>query len=64
MYTSHIAVVELMDALGTWVVEFLPKRLHQASCFSIMADECTDVATIEEISLFCRWEEEGSPEER
>ena len=52
-----------MEALGTWVEEFLLKHLHQASCFSIMADECTDVATIEEMSVFCRWEEEGSPEE-
>ena len=40
-----------MEALGTWVEESLLKRLHQASCFSIMADECTDVATIEEMSL-------------
>ena len=47
VYTSHIAVVEFMEALGTWVKEFLLKLLHQASCFSIMADECTDVATIE-----------------
>ena len=63
MYTSHIAVVEFMEALGTWVEESLLKCLHQASCFSIMADECTDVPTIEEMSVFCRWEEEGSPEE-
>ena len=63
VYTSHIAVVEFMEALGTWVEEFLLKHLHQASCFSIMADECTDVAIIEEMSVFCRWEEEGSPEE-
>ena len=63
MYTSHIAAVEFMEALGTWVEEFLLKHLHQASCFRIMADECTDVATIEEMSVFCRWEEEGSPEE-
>ena len=63
MYTSHIAVMEFMEALGTWVKEFLLKRLHQASRFSIMADECTDVVTIEEMSVFCRWEEEGSPEE-
>ena len=28
-----------------------------------MAAECTDVATIEEMSVFCHWEEEGSPEE-
>ena len=47
VYTSHIAVVE-----------FLLKRLHQVSYFSIMADEC------KEISVFCRWEEEGSPEEQ
>lgn len=59
VYTSHIAVVEFMEALGTWVEESLLKRLHQASCFSIMADECTDVATIEEMSVFCRWEEKG-----
>ena len=26
-----------------------------------MADECTDTATIEELSIFCRWEENGSP---
>ena len=49
--TSHIAVVEFMEALGTWVEEFLLKRLHQASCYSIMADECTDVATIEEVGV-------------
>ena len=60
VYTSHIAVVEVMEALGTWIEEFLLKHLHQASCFSIMADECIDVATIEEMSVFCRWEEEGS----
>ena len=28
-----------------------------------MADECTDVATIEEMSVFCRWEEDGVIEE-
>ena len=39
VYTSHVAVVEFMDALGTWVEESLLKHLHQASCFSIMADD-------------------------
>lgn len=48
VYTSHVAIV----ALGKWVEESLLKRLRQASCFSIMADECTDVATIEEMSVF------------
>ena len=26
-----------------------------------MADECTDVPTIEELSIFCHWVENGSP---
>ena len=28
-----------------------------------MADECTDFSTVEELSLCCRWEENGVPEE-
>ena len=63
VFLVNEGITTFPGTLGTWVEEFLLKRLHQASCFSIMADECTDVATIEEMSVFCRWEEEGSPEE-
>jgi len=28
-----------------------------------MADECTDITTIEELSIFCRWVESGVPVE-
>ena len=28
-----------------------------------MADECTDITTIEELSVFCRWVEDGEPVE-
>ena len=31
--------------------------------FSITADECTDVITIEELTICCRWVESGVPEE-
>ena len=34
-----------------------------APFYSIMADECTDVSTVEELSLFCRWIENGEPTE-
>ena len=63
MYTSHTAVVEFVEALGTWVEESLLKRLQQTTYYSIMADECTDITTVEELSVFCRWEEKGKPEE-
>ena len=39
------------------------KHLHQASFYSITADKCTDVSTVEELFLFCRWIENGEPTE-
>ena len=56
-YTSKMAVVEFVNALGTWVEEYLLKRLHNAPFLSIMADECTDVTTIEELIICCHWVE-------
>ena len=60
-YTTKIAVVEFIEAVGLWAEENLLKRLHQASCFSLMEDECTDVTTVEELSLFCHWVEDEVP---
>ena len=59
MYTSKMAVVEFVNALGTWVEESLLKQFHKAPFCSIMADECTDGATIEELTICCRWVESG-----
>ena len=28
-----------------------------------MTDECTNIAVIEKMSVYCHWEESGSPEE-
>ena len=36
-------------------------QLLGAPFFSLMADKCTDVATIEELSSFCHWVGNGSP---
>ena len=44
--------------------KFLLERLHKTPFFSITADECTDVTTIEELTICCRWVESGVPEER
>ena len=62
-YTSKDAVVEFVEAIGQWIEESLLKYLHQAQYFSLMADECTDVSTIEELSIFCRWVKDGLPVE-
>ena len=63
MYTSKMAVVEFVDALEAWMEGSLLKRLHKASFFSFMADECTNVTTKEELTNCCRWVEIGVPEE-
>ena len=54
LYMSHIAVVEFVEALGTWVEEFILRRLQNASYYS---------TTVEVLSLFCCWEENCSPVE-
>ena len=58
-----MAVVEFVNALGTWVAESLLKRLFTASFFSIKSDECTAVATLDELTICCCWVESGEPEE-
>lgn len=55
VYTSKDAVVEFVATIGQWVEKSLLKRLHQAQYFSLMADECTDITTIEELSVLCQW---------
>ena len=45
--------------------ESLLKRHHiRHPFFSIMADESTDVTTIEELTICCHWVESGVPEEQ
>ena len=46
-YTSRVAVVEFIESLGTWVEESILKRLQKAAMYSLMADECTDIANVE-----------------
>ena len=63
-YTSKKAVVEFVNALGKWVEGSLYSRgFIRHPFFSIMAAECTDVTTMEEQTICCRWMESGVPEE-
>ena len=62
MYTSKMAVVEFVNALGTWVEESLLERVHKAPSFSIISDDCSDVTTMEELTICCGWVENCVPE--
>ena len=60
-YTSSAAVTDFLKAIVIRVDESLVNRLLDAQYFSLIANECTDIATIEELSIFGRWEGNGSP---
>lgn len=60
-YTSKSGVFEFLVPLGTWVEESLLERLGQATFYSVMADECTDATTTEELFFVCLWVEAGAP---
>ena len=51
VYTSRSAVVDFIEALGTWVEESILKRLQKKSVFSVMVDDCTDITVVEELSV-------------
>ena len=62
-YSSKDAVTHFIKAIGQWVEESLLENLLQAPYFSIMADECTDISTVEELSILCRWIQDSVPVE-
>ena len=62
-YTSNYSVVTLLDAIDTWLDKKLVSSLASSSYFSVLADECEDISTAEELSICCRWITNGKPEE-
>ncbi len=55
--------MDFIEAIGTWIDESTLRRVQKASYIRDMADECVEISTIEELSVFCRWEENGKPVE-
>lgn len=62
-YRSASAVLGFIEAISVWVEKCLLSKLQQAPYYALMADECTDVTTLEELSIFCLWVEHGQPVE-
>ena len=62
-YTSADAITDFVEAIGVWFDELQVNRVRNAPFFSLMADECVEVANIEELSVYCRWVENGVPVE-
>ena len=63
-YTTNFD--ELVDSIVSCGAEDLKRFLERAgknATYTTYTDECTDVTTIEELSIFCRWVEDGQPVE-
>ena len=53
----------LIEAINTWLERKLLTSLISSPFVSILADECQDICTQEELSICCRWIVNGCPEE-
>ena len=62
-YASKFSSVSLIIAIDTWIERRLMFSLKSSPFFSLLADECQDVSTQEELSICCRWVVDGHSEE-
>ena len=53
----------LIEAIDTWLKRKLLKSLKSSPYFTVMADECQDISSQEELSICFRWLIDGCPEE-
>ena len=63
MLTSSFSARVLIEAIDIWIERKLVCSLQKSACFSILADECQDISTQEELSIYGRWLVNGKPEE-
>ena len=62
-YTSNFSIVMLLDAIDTWLDQRLIQSLKSSPYFTVLADECQDITSAEELSICGRWLVNGKPEE-
>ena len=62
-YTSRFFARVLIEAIDIWIERKLMCSLQESPYFSILADECQDIGTQEELSICGRWLVNGKPEE-
>ncbi|XP_048583324.1 zinc finger MYM-type protein 1-like [Nematostella vectensis] len=57
-YTSHDVQNELLDIMSQQVIRDVANRI-KTECYSLLADECTDVANKEQLTVCLRWIDEN-----
>ena len=54
-YTSHEIQNECLQLLSLQILRDLSKKIRNSSCYTIMADECTDTSNKEQFTICMRW---------
>ena len=54
-YTSHNIQNECLQIMALQILREVNQSIRHSLCFSIMADECTDVANKEQFTIYIRW---------
>ena len=54
-YTSRFSARVLIEAIDIWIERKLMCSLQESPNISILADECQDISTQEELSICGRW---------
>ena len=54
-YTSHDIQNEILDVMAKSVLREIVDQIKQAGFYSLLADECTDIANKEQLTICLRW---------
>ena len=63
-YQSHNTATELLSASAKWLQEKLLSAVRSSPAIALMADESTDIRVRNEMSICCRYIEDGKAVER
>ena len=61
-YTSHKIQNECMQLVALYIIRNVAQNICDSACFTIMADECTDVSNKEQFVIVIRWVSEDLQE--
>ena len=62
-YTSKFSTVMFIECIDSWVRSKLLDSLKSSPFFSVLADECEDISSKEELTICFRWLKNDKPEE-
>ena len=54
-YTSHDIQNECLQIMALQILREVSQSVRDSGCYSIMADECTDIANKEQFTIIIRW---------